>query len=133
MIPISSHQDTVGPIARSVTDATILLSVISGPDPRDNYTLAQPPVLPDFMEALKFNALQGKRLGVPRKLFAHLNPIQVSAFDEALRIIRKLLGATVVDPADLPDTEELEASMLSNETLVCRTDFKVSIRMLCTK
>ncbi|KAJ7914941.1 amidase signature domain-containing protein, partial [Mycena leptocephala] len=46
VIPISAHQDTVGPMTRSLTDAAIVLSVIVGKDPNDNFTLAQPPVVP---------------------------------------------------------------------------------------
>ncbi|KAJ7914560.1 amidase signature domain-containing protein [Mycena leptocephala] len=36
VIPISTHQDTVGPMTRSLTDAAIILSVIAGKDPNDN-------------------------------------------------------------------------------------------------
>ena len=110
-------------MARSVTDAAIVLSAIAGKDPRDNFTLAQPPVVPDFTKALKANGLEGVRLGVPRKLFARSNSDIVAAFNASLDTIRGL-GATVVDPADLPDFTELEAS--NNETIVLDTDFKVS-------
>jgi amidase len=43
--------------------------VIAGPDPNDNFTLAQPFPVPDFTKALNKNALKGKRIGVPRKVF----------------------------------------------------------------
>ncbi|KAI0767645.1 amidase signature enzyme [Fomes fomentarius] len=124
VIPISSHQDTIGPMTRSVADAAIILSAIAGPDPRDNFTLAQPAIVPDFTDALKADALKGVRLGVPRRLFARSNSNIVAAFDAALDTIRGL-GATIVDPADLPDFDELEAS--NNETIVLDTDFKVQV------
>ncbi|KAK7062779.1 hypothetical protein VNI00_000268 [Paramarasmius palmivorus] len=60
VIPISANQDTIGPITRSVSDAAIVLSVIAGKDPNDNFTLAQPDTVPDFTLALDANALQGK-------------------------------------------------------------------------
>ena len=126
VIPISSHQDTVGPMARSVADAAIVLSAIAGRDPRDNFTLAQPPVVPDFTKALNVDGLRGVRLGVPRKLFAGTNADVVAAFNSSLDVVRGL-GATIVDPADLPDFDELEAS--NNETIVTETDFKVSVLM----
>jgi Asp-tRNA(Asn)/Glu-tRNA(Gln) amidotransferase A subunit family amidase len=40
VIPISQHQDTVGPMARSVSDAAYILSIIAGKDGNGNYTLA---------------------------------------------------------------------------------------------
>ena len=45
------------------------LVVIAGPDPNDNFTLVQPQPVPDFTKSLDKNALKGKRIGVPRKVF----------------------------------------------------------------
>ncbi|KAI0357737.1 amidase signature enzyme [Trametes cingulata] len=124
VVPISVHQDTIGPMARSVADAATVLSVIAGRDPRDNFTLAQPPVVPDYTKALKPDGLKGVRLGVPRKFFTRVNVNIVAAFNASLDTIRAL-GATIVDPADFPDFAELEASR--NESIVTQTDFKVDI------
>ncbi|KAJ3713727.1 amidase signature enzyme [Lentinula guzmanii] len=132
VIPISEHQDTVGPMARSITDAAIVLSVIAGKDPNDNFTSAQPPVVPDYTQALNTNALNGARIGVPRQVFldgsdltgnGSLSAIGL-AFEQALDVIREL-GATVVDPADLPSAEAIARS--NNETVVLDTDFKIQI------
>ncbi|EIW53226.1 amidase signature enzyme [Trametes versicolor FP-101664 SS1] len=124
VVPISEHQDTVGPMARSVADAAAILSVIAGRDPRDNFTLAQPLVVPDYTKALKTDGLKGVRLGVPRKFFTRTNANIVAAFNASLETIRNL-GATIVDPADFPDFAELEASR--NESIVTQTDFKVQV------
>ncbi|KAA1474556.1 amidase signature enzyme [Dentipellis sp. KUC8613] len=124
VIPISVHQDTVGPMARSVADAAAILTVISGRDPLDNFTFAQPPVVPDFSKALKPNGLKGVRLGVPR-LFQGSNQNIIAAFNASIEIIRGL-GATVIDPAEFPDAEEILAS--NNETIVLDTDFKVDVK-----
>ena len=121
VIPISSHQDTVGPMCRSVADAATILSVIAGRDPLDNFTLAQPEDVPDFTKALNPNALKGVRLGVPR-LFQGIDMNIIAAFNESLGIL-KGLGATIVDPADFPDAEELLNS--NNESTVLNVDFKV--------
>ncbi|KAJ3862436.1 amidase signature enzyme [Lentinula novae-zelandiae] len=131
VIPISEHQDTVGPMARSMTDAAIVLSLIAGKDPNDNFTLAQPPIVPDYTKALNPNALVGARIGVPRKVFLDGSDLTGNgsesaiglAFEKALDVIREL-GATVVDPADLPSAEEIARS--NNETVVLDTDFKAS-------
>ncbi|KAJ6469167.1 amidase signature enzyme [Mycena vitilis] len=129
VIPISAHQDTVGPMTRSLTDAAIVLSVIAGKDPNDNFTLAQPPIVPDFTQALNKDAFKGKRIGVPRRVFLNESisgndPSIGAAFEEALLTIQAL-GATVVDPADLPSAEELVAS--NNETIVLDVEFKVGL------
>ncbi|KAL5514892.1 hypothetical protein ACEPAG_2208 [Sanghuangporus baumii] len=129
VIPISEHQDTVGPIVRSVTDAAIVLSVIAGVDPNDNFTLAQPLPIPDFTKALNPHALRGARIGVPRKVFLNdsitgNDPFVNQVFEQAISTI-KGLGATVVDPADLPSAEEISAS--NNETIVTDVDFKVQL------
>ncbi|PAV17947.1 amidase signature enzyme [Pyrrhoderma noxium] len=129
VVPISEHQDTVGPITRSVSDAAVVLSIIAGPDPNDNFTLAQPPVVPNFLRALNPNALAGARIGVPRRVFLDdritgNDPSVNVAFEEALNTIRNL-GATVIDPADLPSADEIAVS--NNETIVLDVDFKVQL------
>lgn len=66
VIPISEHQDTIGPMARSLKDAAYLLQAIAGKDPNDNYTSAIPGPLPDYVGACDFDGLRGARIGVPR-------------------------------------------------------------------
>ncbi|OCB88695.1 amidase signature enzyme [Sanghuangporus baumii] len=129
VIPISEHQDTVGPMVRSVTDAAIVLSAIAGVDPNDNFTLAQPLPVPDYTKALNHHVLRGARIGVPRKVFLNdsitgNDPFVNQVFEQAISTI-KGLGATVVDPADLPSAEEIASS--SNETIVTDVDFKVQL------
>ncbi|KZP00703.1 amidase signature enzyme [Calocera viscosa TUFC12733] len=129
VIPISEHQDTVGPMTRWVADAAALLTVIAGWDVRDNYTLAAPPLVPDYTTALNVNALQGARIGVPRIVFDQDNytgndPYVNVVFNQAIETL-KGLGATIVDPADLPSA--LEITMSNNETIVLDTDFKIDI------
>ncbi|KAJ7115593.1 amidase signature enzyme [Mycena crocata] len=126
VIPLSRHQDTVGPIARSLTDAAIVLSIIAGKDTNDNYTNAQPATVPDFTKCLNKNAFAGKRIGVPRSVFLDNsftgNDASVNtAFAQALKTL-KALGATIVDPADLPSANDFVTSY--NETIVEGVDFK---------
>ncbi|KAJ8082275.1 hypothetical protein PM082_008124 [Marasmius tenuissimus] len=127
VVPISANQDSIGPMTRSVSDSAIVLSVIAGKDPNDNFTLAQPDVVPDYTKALNLNALQGKRIGVPRQVFLQerfIGPGVIDVFENALETIRGL-GATIVDPADLPSAQEILVS--DNETIVLDTDFKVQL------
>ena len=113
-------------MARSVADAATILTVIAGKDPLDNFTFTQPPVVPDYTKALNAHALRGARLGVARQ-FAGRNENVLAAFNASLEVMHSL-GAEIVDPADFPDFQEIEAS--DNETIVLRTDFKVRVRIL---
>ena len=64
IIPISYTQDTAGPMARTVKDATILLGAITGVDSSDNKTLnSSGKSFSNYTEFLNSNGLKGKRLG----------------------------------------------------------------------
>jgi aspartyl-tRNA(Asn)/glutamyl-tRNA(Gln) amidotransferase subunit A len=64
LVAYASSLDQIGTLGRDVTDATMLLSVIAGYDPRDS-TAANIPV-PDYVTAL-LPGLNGMRVGVPRE------------------------------------------------------------------
>ncbi|KAF2719378.1 amidase [Polychaeton citri CBS 116435] len=102
VIPISEHQDTVGPMARTVRDAAHLLQAIAGPDQYDNYTSAGPfdGNLPDYAAACDYDAFDGARIGVARNVlafFAHeMDQPVVDAFDAAVAQIAAA-GAEIVD------------------------------------
>jgi amidase len=104
VIPISERQDTIGPMARTVKDAAMILQAIAGPDKNDNYTLASPfgSYLPNYLAACKLSGLKGKRIGIPRNVINTLStssePI-VSAFEAAVSVIAQA-GATIVDDAN---------------------------------
>ncbi|KAH3160876.1 hypothetical protein KXV34_006466 [Aspergillus fumigatus] len=110
VIPISERQDTIGPMARTVKDAAIILQAIAGPDKNDNYTLASPfgSHLPNYVAACTLSGLKGKRIGIPRNVINTLDassePI-VSAFEAAVSVISKA-GATIVEDADFTGYDE---------------------------
>lgn len=98
VIPISSHQDTVGPMARTVKDAAMILQAIAGADSHDNYTSAIPNggKIPDYVAALKVDALKGARIGVPYNAINFSSaPVEIAAFRAAISTIESL-GATIV-------------------------------------
>jgi amidase len=101
IIPIAHSQDTAGPMARTVTDAGILLGCLAGPDPRDSVTEESVGKSPqDYSKFLDARGLRGARLGVARQFFGihdQADKVMESAIAEMKR-----LGAILIDPADIP-------------------------------
>jgi len=64
IVPIAASQDTAGPIVKTVADAAVLLTVLTGADPLDPATASNPLVGHDFTADLRPGALQGARIGV---------------------------------------------------------------------
>ncbi|MBI2688421.1 MAG: amidase [Acidobacteria bacterium] len=114
VIPITADQDTAGPMARTVTDAAILLGALEGakPDPEDAATTrCARPAKNDYTPFLKKDALKGARIGIPRAFYYNatndsgrrggLNPDQKQAMEDAIAVLKRE-GAIIVDPADIP-------------------------------
>jgi amidase len=100
IIPISHSQDTAGPMARTVTDAVILLGALTGTDPRDPATEAsRGQAHRDYTQFLDPHGLRGARLGVARRFFRSGRAAQL--LETALEEMKRL-GAVLVDPADDP-------------------------------
>jgi amidase len=102
IIPISHSQDTAGPMARTVTDAAILLTALTGVDPSDAASLASKPHAGiDYTRFLNADGLRGARIGVARKKFFGYSDAADKLVDEAISAM-KSHGATIIDPADIP-------------------------------
>lgn len=126
VIPISEHQDTVGPMARTVKDAAHLLQAIAGADPHDRYTAAIPRI-PDYVAACK-DTLAGARIGVPWKAIdeslekdPHL-AAEVEAFRKTLPVL-EAAGATIVEANYASSTKEVRDA----EKPIMRADFPVNL------
>lgn len=101
IIPIAHSQDTAGPMARTVTDAAILLGALAGIDPGDRVTAeSQGKAQPDYTPFLDPNGLKGARLGVARKFFG-FNEAVDKLMEETLAEMKRQ-GAVLLDPADIP-------------------------------
>ncbi|KAK4218887.1 putative glutamyl-tRNA amidotransferase subunit A [Rhypophila decipiens] len=136
VIPISEHQDTIGPMARTVKDAAYMLSAIAGQDINDNYTSSIPfetNKIPDYVSACDFSALKGKRIGVPRNLIdtsSEYSPI-LASFNESLDVLREA-GATIVDAINLPGYDP-ENRGRWYETNVIEIDFVANLKSYFSK
>ena len=118
IIPISHNQDTAGPMARNVTDAAILLTVLAGSDPHDPATADADKHATDYTRFLDADGLRGKRIGVVRQLAGN-EPNADRVLDEAIAAM-KAQGAIIVDPVTLPHLAELN----DPEMTVMLYDFK---------
>jgi amidase len=120
VIPITADQDTPGPMARTITDAAILLAAMEGPDPKDPATKTCTPER-DYTKYLSRDGLKGARIGIPRANYydkttppgateprGGLNDDQRKVMDEAIAIL-KAQGAVIVDPADIPSVVAKDA------------------------
>ena len=66
VIAFASSLDQVGPLARTVEDAALLLEVIAGLDPRDATSIDAP--VPRYRDALTGD-VKGLRIGIPHEYF----------------------------------------------------------------
>jgi len=97
VVPISAEQDTAGAMARHVTDAAILLSVVAAVDPDDPATLASAGhIAPDYTAFLDKHALRGKRIGVWRDVTGGSSPETDAVFDQFIQTLQRV-GATPVE------------------------------------
>lgn len=110
VIPESSHQDTVGVLARTVRDAVYSLDGMYGLDPRDDYTSAQKGKTPSggYTQFLaNRTALQGATFGLPWKSFwVHAEEPMLSSLIELLELIKEA-GATIINGTELPNYETI--------------------------
>lgn len=123
IIPISQSQDTAGPLARSVSDAAVLLGVLAGVDPDDAVTASsQGHAQKDYSRFLDANGLKGARIGVPRERFFGYHPATDALIARALEVLEDQ-GAVLVDPVSLPTAAKLDEP--ENEVLL--HEFKAGV------
>ncbi|HUQ46758.1 MAG TPA: amidase [Gemmatimonadaceae bacterium] len=102
IIPIAHSQDTAGPMTRTVADAAILLTALAGIDSGDSATAASKGhIRPDYTKFLNVDGLKGARIGVMREKYFGFNDSVDALMETAVRDIKRL-GATVVDPINIP-------------------------------
>ena len=102
VVPVSEHNDTVGPLARSVNDVARIFAVIAGYDMADPSSIDHP--LGNFLPTLG-DGITGRRIGIPRSFyFEHCEPGVAEAVMAAARRLEHL-GAVLVE-VDVPMASE---------------------------
>ncbi len=85
VVPSAYSLDTIGPMARTVEDAALMLQAIAGFDSADAITANAP--VPDYAASLH-TSLAKLRLGVPRDyFFENLHPEVATAVENAIRVL----------------------------------------------
>jgi aspartyl-tRNA(Asn)/glutamyl-tRNA(Gln) amidotransferase subunit A len=102
VIPLSWSLDHVGPLARTVSDAAVLLQAMAAHDARDANSVDAP--VPDYLAALR-EGLKPLKIGIPRKFFyEELDREVASAVEQAIDVVSALgndLFETVIEvPTD---------------------------------
>jgi amidase len=127
IIPISHSQDSAGPMCRTVRDAAILLSALTGIDPQDSATAgSQGKAISDYTKFCDPNGLKGARIGVARKYFGFNDA--VDALMNQVLDTMKQQGATLVDPADIDTLGKFDET----ELLVFMYELKADLNAYLT-
>src|SRR5215831_19973562 len=101
LIAFASSLDHIGPLARTVKDAAILLRTIAGHDPMDSTSVDVP--VPDYVSELQ-KPLPGLKIGVAREYFgAGLDDEVRGAIEAAIQKLAEL-GCEMVE-VSLPHTK----------------------------
>jgi len=99
-------------MCRTVHDAAVLLSALTGFDPEDSATGASAgKSRTDYAQFCDPNGLEGARIGVARKYFGFNDAVD-ALMSESLEIMKKQ-GATIVDPADIPTLGKFDDSEMT--------------------
>ena len=101
LVAFASSLDQIGPLAKDVEDAALLLQAVAGRDPMDS-TSADVPV-PDYPAGLTAG-IEGLRVGIPAEYFIEgMDPEVERATQAAIEVLRNLGART--QPVSLPHTE----------------------------
>ena len=122
IVPLAHSQDTAGPMARTVTDAAILLGALAGVDSSDSATSAAAgKIQAEYTRFLDPKGLAGARIGVVRKYFGFSEAVD-DLMNSSIDAMKKA-GAVIVDPADIETFGKFDDS----ELLVLLYEFKADI------
>ena len=101
LVAFASSLDQIGPFSRTVEDASLLLKVISGYDPKDSTSVDLP--VPDYLSEIKKD-LKGMKIGLPKEYFIDGMDKEVEkAVRDAVEVFKKL-GAEIYE-ISLPNTK----------------------------
>ena len=87
LVAFASSLDHIGPLARTVADAALVLQIIAGRDENDSTSAFAP--LPDYVAALD-GKIKGTRIGLPREYFEGLASETGDLIAKGVELLKKL-------------------------------------------
>jgi len=94
LVAFASSLDQIGPIAKDVTDAALLLGVMAPHDPRDSTSAPEP--VPDYVGQLEAD-IRGRKIGLPKEFFIEgMDPEVEAAVRGACEVLGRE-GAEIVE------------------------------------
>ncbi|KAL5561147.1 hypothetical protein UlMin_030894 [Ulmus minor] len=127
VVPFSRHQDSVGPICRTVSDAAYVLDAIVGIDKYDTATIEASKYIPrgGYAQFLKRDGLKGKRIGIVRHPYFEFNfTVLNQTFEQHFQTLRQE-GAVVIDHLKIPNIDEIMAAQSEKTATVA--EFKMAL------
>lgn len=122
IVPIAHSQDTAGPMARTVTDAAILLGALAEADPNDNpVDLRQAEPVSDYSTFLDAKGLKGARIGLAADFYgfnAKVDELMKQAIDTL-----KSQGAEIIEDLKFKDQDQWSGA----EWQVLLSEFKADL------
>lgn len=128
IIPISATQDTAGPMARTVTDAAILLAALAGEDFADPVTAKSKGHTQIEFKNLREDFLKGKRLGIEQSFLKDGNQDIIALYKKAIEILKEK-GAVIVEVDLLKKTDSIGRA----EFIVLQYEFKDGLNKYLSK
>jgi amidase len=108
IVPLYLRNDVVGPMCRTVEDATKVMEVMAGYDPTDPLTQYSEGRIPNnYTQFLEKDGLRGARIGVLRELSDNDPNEEIKNLFESSLADMDSLGATIIDPVIIPDFDQL--------------------------
>ncbi len=108
IIPTSERQDSVGPVARTVKDASHILTITLGKTDLDRRTLQVPFEIPDYAASCTPTDLSKTRIGIPRNAIRDVPKSVLKEFQRAIKIIAEF-GVDIIKNADFSSDAERDA------------------------
>jgi amidase len=112
IVPIAASQDTAGPMTKTVADAAAELTAMTGADPLDPATAANPLLGHDFTRDLSTSALKGARIGVVASQVPAADTDNRKLWDASVAALQAQ-GATLV-----PVTLDTSSSIAGGSTVL---------------
>ena len=127
IIPVAPTQDTPGPMARTVSDAALLLGAMTGIDTQDVKTEeSRGHSYTDYTPFLQLDGLRGARIGIARNYFGYHEQLD-SLINEAIKVMKQQ-GAVIQDPANVETAGQFGDAELTVLLYEFKNNFEAYLR-----